>query len=49
MEKIYQKVIFVANKENNSFFSINNSNYFPANKIEQKFFERKAIKILRRI
>ena len=39
------KRIFVANKENNSFFSeVSNKNYFPANKIEQSFFKRLAIK-----
>ena len=39
------KRFFVANVDNNSFFSeVSNENYFPANKNEQSFFKRLAIK-----
>ena len=31
------------NNDSNYFDSINNSNYFPSNKVEQKFFEREPI------
>ena len=38
------KRFFVANADNNSFFSeVSNENYFPANKNEQSFFKRLAI------